>query len=594
MGFGGRKRISTRGLSGLTICFLLALSFSGVSPAGAAGTDDLYACGELNRAIERDDGSIVALGATSACTSADGAPKPWSALIGLDANGHLLPGFGNGGVARVPGNATPTLISRPGGGVIVPTDSGVLGFDADGQLDGSFGSGGSIERSGFRTAVAGRDGSLYLRWGGSAGLFSKFSLDGELDSGFGDGGVLHLPAGVGAGPAVDSRGRIVYTLSGYQKVARLLPDGMPDTSFGPGGDGLADLDIDIPFYIFRGIGRIEIGARDSILVIGSGSAALYVNPPFITGVDSDGNSLPGFPITVAADSSSSVTQYGDEFAFGQVPDRFDPDDIHMTIRSTGWEAHLATILNAGFTNFLSSPVAGGSDQAATPYTPLADGGLLAVGTTSGRFCPLGKCGYVGRMALVRADSNGHLVGSFGDEGSVVIPSPTPTCRWGSAGEDGDWKACRLRPPRITGSARLTGRLNSGPGMLIRLSLGPQPANNPRGGQRVALAMPGRLRVREGKLQSRVHLSISPRHFGESWVQGRKLKVLIPRNGKPATELKVKIRIKPGAIKPLRDPGRVRGMKIRVHGIFMPFTGSNFAPGSANAAVALSRRAPGSG
>jgi uncharacterized delta-60 repeat protein len=77
--------------------------------------------------------------------------------------------------------------------------------------------------------------------------------DGTPDAGFGSGGTAAIPAGLDdlAGltvPAVDGQGRILLAgasttgATNAHAVSRLLPDGTPDTTWGPGGTRTYDLD----------------------------------------------------------------------------------------------------------------------------------------------------------------------------------------------------------------------------------------------------------------------------------------------------------------------------------------------------------------
>ena len=72
---------------------------------------------------------------------------------------------------------------------------------------------------------------------------ARVQPDGELDPGFGTGGVLETDLGLGGnwvgpgGAAVAPDGRIVAIVAAGENatIARLLPDGVPDPSFGDGG-----------------------------------------------------------------------------------------------------------------------------------------------------------------------------------------------------------------------------------------------------------------------------------------------------------------------------------------------------------------------
>jgi hypothetical protein len=549
--------------------FLVLLFLLGAVPSAAAasGMGSLMDCSSLDRAVERDDGTIVASGSTHSCyRGSEIDPSGWPLLVGLTADGKILRGFGDGGIVRIPGQAGSSLIARPGGGVIILADRGVIGYDKAGRVDSSFGDNGMIQRDEIRSVEASEDGNLYIRWNGFHNYFSRFSFDGVLDRDFGDQGVLQLPAGVSHGPVVDSQGRIVYDESGGYFVHRLLEDGTPDPTFGPDHDGRADVSVDIPFYFPRGIERVEIGDDDSILVFGHGGSDIYSNYAHVNGVDSSGTALPGLPITTGTSDPSTIALYGNGFAYPVSPGRWDYE-WPMEIRAQAW----ADSVKAFFTRSRAEASARG-------LTELSDGSLLAVGYTYGRFCPTGACRGYQRMALAKATRGGKLDETFGKGGTLVIP--VHHCSWGDNGTDGDWKACRVRPPRIRGSAQLTGK-RSRPGLLIKATLGAQQASNAGGGQGLTVFLPRWLRIHAGKLRRKSTVSVSPRFYFDEKIRGRRIHVSIPADTGPVRPLEYKIRIRPGVLKPIRKARALAGRKFRLNAAFTPFTGSNFSSNTAS-------------
>jgi uncharacterized delta-60 repeat protein len=173
--------------------------------------------------------------------------------------------------ARMPGDPPP----RFWGGPLAPTPAGyvlagatggrivVFGFDSEGLLDSSFGVQGSAMIAGSSAVRAtARDvepvgekvlvyGDLYPRRMYCAActtpLLARLLPDGRLDRSFGDRGIVRLPGVAGprhgaAGEKVNAlpNGRIL--LSGLASegtrevvVGRLQPDGSPDRSFGTAG-----------------------------------------------------------------------------------------------------------------------------------------------------------------------------------------------------------------------------------------------------------------------------------------------------------------------------------------------------------------------
>ena len=140
----------------------------------------------------------------------------------------------------------------------------VVRFRADGEADPTFGDGGMVlldsGRSDDATALAIQpDGRILV--GGSLGadeLIVRLLPDGTLDPSFGDGGVL-VPEVLGDNAWIATGGRVeaiavdpgggivtaVQSSAGYERktdltLARYLPDGTTDTSFGAEGRTIVD------------------------------------------------------------------------------------------------------------------------------------------------------------------------------------------------------------------------------------------------------------------------------------------------------------------------------------------------------------------
>lgn len=180
------------------------------------------------------------------------APAPTPTSL---AAGALDPGFGDGGIVRhaLAGLETADqLLLLSDGRVLVAAvvDGGLVlaRFLADGRADPSFGDGGRLRTyvgpgAGFSVTrmVSTRDGGLLFaaNVAGQPALL-RASGDGLLDTRFGDGGVVidegpdaPLPIGLAEGTS----GRIVTAgvRSDVATLARHLPDGARDTSFGENG-----------------------------------------------------------------------------------------------------------------------------------------------------------------------------------------------------------------------------------------------------------------------------------------------------------------------------------------------------------------------
>ncbi len=237
------------------------------SPAGAAR--DL---------VIQPDGKLVAGG--------DSDPNLFSAfrLARYDATGALDGGFGDGGVATTPhlafgpaallerGNA---LAIQPADGKLVQAgeafrqdpvtgstlaspDYALARYTASGTLDATFGSGGAVvtdfasSDDGARAVAVQADGKIvaagYSVVSTSPATQLNFSLaryngDGTLDASFGTGGrvTTAVPGNSRStvqAIAIDAGGRIAVvgdTSQNTLALARYLPDGRPDSSFGTGG-----------------------------------------------------------------------------------------------------------------------------------------------------------------------------------------------------------------------------------------------------------------------------------------------------------------------------------------------------------------------
>ncbi|HEY7151794.1 MAG TPA: hypothetical protein VH391_08930 [Solirubrobacterales bacterium] len=173
-------------------------------------------------------------------------------------------------------------------------------------------------------AGAAADNSLFgvARYRGSGRLDRSFSGDGKVTTEFpGSGIVFQWPSSV----AIDSRGRIVAaggectyddypqeggTIIGCETpVARYMPDGSPDTSFG--GDGKVATD-------FGGTNRansVAIDSKDRIVIAGEGVVARYrqngtLDPSFSTGGVAT-PPTPAYLTSVAIDSQGRIVALGD-------------------------------------------------------------------------------------------------------------------------------------------------------------------------------------------------------------------------------------------------------------------------------------------
>lgn len=182
--------------------------------------------------------------------------------------------FGQGGrvLTSFPGVvAGRALAIQPDGRIVLVGQSGdqlqpdatLARYLSNGDLDPAFGSGGRVvttfdpERTGAFAVVPQTDGKLVIAGGGgSEGLFlvARYLADGTLDPAFGSGGAVTTDMTTGTDLAtslvIQPDGRIlaggtsVAAIYGQSDLAlaRYLPDGSLDASFGAGGRLEVDVD----------------------------------------------------------------------------------------------------------------------------------------------------------------------------------------------------------------------------------------------------------------------------------------------------------------------------------------------------------------
>jgi uncharacterized delta-60 repeat protein len=244
------------------------------APAAAQGTILTDFGGGIDRANAlgvEPDGGVVAAGESTvggATYVAIARYLPDGRLdLSFGANGTILTSFGRSA------NGANAVAILPGGRIVVAGYSGVEGggFDfalaryrTDGQLDPSFGIDGQVitdfvDSRGVDVAKAVAiqpDGKLVVSgYSGTYGedfdfVVARFRRNGELDRSFGDHG--HVLTNFGGddasqGVAIQADGKIVAIGKSEQggdfdfALARYLPDGSLDPSFGSGGRVRTDL-----------------------------------------------------------------------------------------------------------------------------------------------------------------------------------------------------------------------------------------------------------------------------------------------------------------------------------------------------------------
>jgi uncharacterized delta-60 repeat protein len=153
------------------------------------------------------------------------------------------------------------------GGDVLGCEFALARYKANGSLDASFGNGGQVTAdfgNVYATSVAIDSLDRVITAGGDT--IARYRQNGTLDPSFGNGGAIeNVPGGLTA-VAIDSQGRIVAVGRGEQSdyfhffVARFLPNGTPDPSFGSGSGSVVTR---------QGLAMaVAIDSKDRILVAG--------------------------------------------------------------------------------------------------------------------------------------------------------------------------------------------------------------------------------------------------------------------------------------------------------------------------------------
>ena len=349
---------------------------------------DLISQGDRSLTITlTDPGGCATLGspATAELTIRDDEPAPPVVQpYGLD------PTFGTGGKATTTafGGDRSSMALQPDGKIVMVGGTFaafvLARFNADGTLDDSFGAGGTVttDIAGQQEALGvaiepGPDGRIVV-----AGYTNRDDItvacyhpDGRPDEGFGAGGIVtSIATGIANDVTIQPDGRIliagratVQTPHGDDFedlfVARLLPDGQPDGSFGLGGQVVTDVG-----GLDNQAQNVVVQPADGMIVI-SGSS----RNPGSTGV--------------GIDHHTEVARYW-------------PDGRPDLAFGTGGTLTLDACV--------------GADLAVQP-----DGRLVLVGTAD-TTPPTSPPGSVTELSVMRLEPDGTPDGTFGDHGTVNV------------------------------------------------------------------------------------------------------------------------------------------------------------------------------
>ena len=284
---------------------------AGFGAGGKVVTDLGGSFGETARAVAiQPDGKIVVVGASGS----------HAMVVRYRSSGRLDARFGDGGIVTIdfPGlqaSLTPRLdlALQPDGKIIImgQTLTTLARLKSDGRFDRGFGTGGKVPADSLpvidsqAAAVALQsDGKIVLAGRavtadsttGSDFLLVRYNADGSLDVGFGSGGLVTTDFGLGdfvRDLIIQADGKIVaagLALSerpgapiGFERssfaLARYMPDGSLDDSFGAGGkvttDFEGDVDANANALALQADGRIVAAGFAGLVISGGfGSFAL--------------------------------------------------------------------------------------------------------------------------------------------------------------------------------------------------------------------------------------------------------------------------------------------------------------------------------
>ncbi|HJS93022.1 MAG TPA: Calx-beta domain-containing protein [Solirubrobacteraceae bacterium] len=294
---------------------------------GAGGRASTPGGGDARAVVVEPDGRIIVVGARDVGVNA----HLQFGAAGYDAAGNLDPGFGTGGIATTAlggsnDKAFDAADDRDGGFVAVGrtdaagptnTDFGVARYTADGQPNPAFPAGGFV-----KTDVAGRadganavavqpDGKIVAAGFAQTSpvdfdfALVRYNPDGSLDTSFGGDGIVTTDLGsesdAANGVAIQPDGKIVAVGVTGENIglARYLPDGALDLTFGGTGTVVSDLGFD---DVANGV---AITSGGTILVAGTRLGPHTNLDPFVASYGPNGKLNLGFGEFGIADTDLS-------------------------------------------------------------------------------------------------------------------------------------------------------------------------------------------------------------------------------------------------------------------------------------------------
>lgn len=368
-----------------------------------------------------------------------------ASALAAAAPGDLDPGFGTDGKVLTsfsPASADAADVAVQADGKIVQAgtlqdaafsnaDALLVRYNVDGGLDAGFGTGGKTTvdygevYDGARAVKILADGKILTAGSATSAnntsrmVVSRHNADGSLDTSFGDNGLAVASFGTGAfaegsGLAVQSDGKIVVAGrlqtgdGGDFALARFLPDGSPDTSFGKGGTVSADLG----GAEQNGLG-LTLQSSGKIVVAGFQKTAANGEAIAIARFNTDGSVDGGF-----GQNGWVIGDFGDQYIHAYSV-TVQADDAILVAGNRGQSlvqpyTETCAVVRYGKdgaldTGFGSGGIFSGGDGACHDVAVTASGQLLVGGT-----------GNPSDFAVYRLDAHGAPDTGFGQGGKALI------------------------------------------------------------------------------------------------------------------------------------------------------------------------------
>lgn len=367
-----------------------------------------------------------------------------SVLARLEPDGALDPTFGSGGVVTTTlgSSATARAVAlQPDGDVVIAGigDSAgqaalvVARFGAGGLPDGAFGAGGTVTTT-FGTAaplglldatvLVQADERIVAASADRSGLvMARYLTDGSVDASFGGAGKVTTGVGPtsGANGLLQPDGKIVLTTfaAGNPVVARFMPDGSLDPSFGT--SGLATLAAS--FYpvipVLQADGKLVVAGRQgaAAFLVARLDAAGAIDPTFGSGGTATVDFGPNHALKFLEATGAALDSSGRIVVSGDVGDEIcgdscapGPGDLAAAALSSDGSLDTSFGDAGRLTTGLGIGSVPGTASAATLFAQ-PDGRLVVAGSSA--------AGDNSNFAVARYLADGAPDSSFGSHGTVV-------------------------------------------------------------------------------------------------------------------------------------------------------------------------------